>query len=109
VAEGDLQKQLGANVRRIRDGLGLSQERFAERVGWHRTLVGAIERGERNLTLRTVERIGDQLGIDALDLLAPAPQVAEAPTLRAAARRRAGKRASVGKKPRVRRPLGGPG
>ena len=67
--EGRLQVAVGANLRRVRREMGLSQEQFGETVGWHRTLVGAVERGERNLTLRSVERISDQLGVHPLDLL----------------------------------------
>lgn len=67
--EGELQVAVGANLRRVRGEMGLSQERFGEAVGWHRTFVGAVERGERNLTLRSVERISDQLGVHPLDLL----------------------------------------
>lgn len=67
--EGQLQVAVGVNLRRVRREMGLSQERFGETVGWHRTLVGAVERGERNLTLRSVERISDQLGVHPLDLL----------------------------------------
>lgn len=67
--EGELQEMVGRNLRRFRRGLGLSQEAFGEKVGWHRTFVGAVERGERNLTLRTVERIAEQIGIDPRLLL----------------------------------------
>ncbi len=67
--EGRLQQVVGVNLRRVRSELGFSQESFGEHVGWHRTFVGAVERGERNLTLRTVERISDQLGVNPLDLL----------------------------------------
>ncbi|HEX2574754.1 MAG TPA: helix-turn-helix transcriptional regulator [Aquihabitans sp.] len=67
--EGRLQQVVGENLRRVRSELGFSQESFGEHVGWHRTFVGAVERGERNLTLRTVERISDQLGVDPLELL----------------------------------------
>ena len=67
--EGALQFVVGRNLRRVRKSLGYSQESFGEHVGWHRTFVGAVERGERNLTLRTVERICDQLGVHPLDLL----------------------------------------
>ena len=67
--EGQLQQTVGENLRRVRRERGLSQERFGDEVGWHRTFVGAVERGERNLTLRSVERISDQLGVHPLDLL----------------------------------------
>lgn len=67
--EGDLQIVVGANIRRIRLAAGYSQEAFGARVGWHRTFVGGIERGERNLTLRTVERWSEQLGVHPLELL----------------------------------------
>jgi transcriptional regulator with XRE-family HTH domain len=69
--EGDLQRTIGANLRAHRLGLGLSQEAFAELLGIHRTYMGGIERGERNLTLRTVERIAEQIEKDPLDLVRP--------------------------------------
>ena len=56
------------NLRRYRLERGLSQEAFAEFVGVHRTYMGDLERGERNLTLRSVERIADRLGVDPLGL-----------------------------------------
>ena len=67
--EGDLQLIVGANVRRLRRQMGFSQETFGEQVGWHRTFVGAVERGERNLTLRTIERLADKLGVHPLALV----------------------------------------
>jgi transcriptional regulator with XRE-family HTH domain len=68
--EGDLQRTVGRNLRAYRERQGLSQEAFAEVLGVHRTYMGGIERGERNLTLQSVERIASQLGIDPLKLLA---------------------------------------
>lgn len=67
--EGDLQQTVGGNLRRLRKHLGHSQESFGEFVGWHRTFVGSVERGERNLTLRTIERLAGQLGVHPLALL----------------------------------------
>ncbi len=67
--EGDLQHIVGTNLRRLRRQMGHSQESFGEHVGWHRTFVGAVERGERNLTLRTVERMAQQLCVHPLALL----------------------------------------
>lgn len=67
--EGELQRTLGSNLRRLREQRGLSQETFAEFLGVHRTYMGGVERGERNLTLRSVERIAARLEVPALDLL----------------------------------------
>ncbi|WP_255784106.1 helix-turn-helix domain-containing protein [Mycobacteroides abscessus] len=67
--EGQLQKIVGLNLRRYRKERGLSQEAFADHVGVHRTYMGAVERGERNLTLQTVEKMADFLNLDPLALL----------------------------------------
>ena len=72
--EGDLQRRVGANLRRYRQERGLSQEAFAELVGVHRTYMGGLERGERNLTLRSLERLATQLRVDALELLVENPR-----------------------------------
>lgn len=65
--EGDLQRTVGRNLRAYRTARGLSQEAFAEVVGVHRTYMGGLERGERNLTLKSVERIAAR--IDVLPLM----------------------------------------
>ena len=71
MAIGDLQRIVGKNLRAYRQAKGLSQEAFAELVGMHRTYIGGVERGERNLTLATVERYAEVIGLDPLDLLTP--------------------------------------
>jgi transcriptional regulator with XRE-family HTH domain len=60
---------LAKKLRRLRQQQGLSQEDFAAKCRLHRTYVGAIERGERNITLKTLEIIARALGVDPLDLL----------------------------------------
>ena len=67
--EGDLQRTVGRNLKAHRKARGLSQEGFADLLGVHRTYMGGVERGERNLTLRTVERIAAQIEVDPLSLL----------------------------------------
>jgi transcriptional regulator with XRE-family HTH domain len=67
--EGDLQRALGRNLRSFREAEELSQEAFAERMGFHRTYWAGIERGERNLSLQSVEKIADKLKIEPLLLL----------------------------------------
>jgi len=64
-----LQIIVGRKLREHRLRLGLSQERLAEDLGFHRTYLGSVERGERNLTLASVEQLAARLGIDPLDLL----------------------------------------
>jgi transcriptional regulator with XRE-family HTH domain len=70
--EGDLQRILGQNLRAYREARGLSQEAFARDLDVHRTYMGGLERGERNLTLKSVERIAQKLDVDPVDLLRPA-------------------------------------
>ena len=67
--EGELQIRLGENLRRIRVERGLSQEGFADLLGYHRTYVGGLERGERNISLRSLERIAETLECDPVSLL----------------------------------------
>jgi transcriptional regulator with XRE-family HTH domain len=70
--EGDLQRSFGRNLRAYRKARGLSQEAFADVLGIHRTYMGGVERGERNLTLRSVERLATYIDADPLALLQPA-------------------------------------
>lgn len=67
--EGDLQRVVGVNLRCYRLERGLSQEAFADVVGVHRTYMGGLERGERNLTLKSLERIAESIDVDPLELL----------------------------------------
>ena len=69
VAVGDLQKTVGRNLRAYRMERGLSQEAFADQLGVHRTYMGGVERGERNLTLKSLEKMAEQIGVEARELL----------------------------------------
>jgi transcriptional regulator with XRE-family HTH domain len=60
----------GAAVRKLRRDRGWSQEEFADRVGVHRTYMGDIERGERNVSLVNIGRIAESLGIPLAVLMA---------------------------------------
>jgi transcriptional regulator with XRE-family HTH domain len=66
---GDLRRALGHNLRAQREARRLTQEAFADWLGVHRTYMGAIERGERNLTLQSVERLAGRLGVEPVELL----------------------------------------
>lgn len=70
--EGELQRVVGRNLRAYRQARGLSQETFADLLDVHRTYMGGIERGERNLTLKSLERIAEKIGVEPLTLLDPA-------------------------------------
>lgn len=60
--------KFGQRIRELRHALGLSQEELAERAGVHRTYVGMIERGEKNITLKSLAKIAKALGI-SMDFL----------------------------------------
>ncbi len=55
--------KFGQKVRAERQKQGLSQEELAEKAGVHRTYIGMIERGEKNITLLNIEKIAKALGI----------------------------------------------
>lgn len=57
----ELRAVVAENVRRRRAALGLSQEALAAEAGLHRTYIGGIERGERNLSLDNIERLAKAL------------------------------------------------
>lgn len=59
----------GENLRALRKSQDLSQEAYAHLLDRNRTYIGSIERGERNLRLRTVERLADLVGAEPLQLL----------------------------------------
>ena len=59
----------GANVRKYRIARGLTQERFAEKCGLHRTYISSIERFQRNVSLENVQKIAEALDIEPYQLL----------------------------------------
>lgn len=59
----------GKKIRKERLKRGFSQEEFAEKVGVHRTYIGMIERGEKNITLTNIKKITDALDIKINQLL----------------------------------------
>lgn len=60
-------KDLGDYLRSVREKKGWSQEELAFECGLHRTYIGAVERGEYNVTILTLRTITESLGITVLD------------------------------------------
>lgn len=59
--KGDVLSQFGRAVKAMRNGLGMSQEELAWRAGLHRTYVSDVERGARNLSLESIEKLARAL------------------------------------------------
>ena len=60
----------GNAVRKLRRDRGWSQEEFADHVGVHRTYMGGVERGERNVSLVNIGRISESLEMPLAALMA---------------------------------------
>ena len=59
----DICKKFGDRVRELRVAQGLSQEALAQKAGLHRTYIGGIERGERNVSLSNMNKIALALNL----------------------------------------------
>lgn len=60
--------QFGKKVQELRKEQNLSQEQLAELAGVHRTYIGMIERAEKNITLRNIEKIAIALNVEVKSL-----------------------------------------
>lgn len=67
--QSDLVARFARNLKETRLEKGLSQEELAARVDLHRTYVGSVERGERNISLVNVEKLAKALKVKPVDLL----------------------------------------
>ena len=65
--------ELGERIRARRLALGFSQERLAQRSELSWSYVSSVERGERNVTLHNILRLGHALGVDPPDLIRDLP------------------------------------
>ena len=59
----ELAKVVGQRIRNYRTGRGFSQEKLAELAGCHHTYIGQLERGEKNATIESIEKIATALDI----------------------------------------------
>ena len=68
VHDQSLNVLFGQRIRQIRNERHMSQEEFAWMVGLHRTYLGQVERAEKNITLKNIEKIANALNIDPKEL-----------------------------------------
>jgi len=66
-----LRRRVAVNIRRLRKAMGLSQEQLAELAQLHRTFVSQIERCVTNISIDSLERVAQGLGVDITELLQP--------------------------------------
>jgi transcriptional regulator with XRE-family HTH domain len=78
----NLQRSLGRRIRELRSKNGWTQEQFAEFCGLHRTYLGHVERGEKNVSLSTVLRVANALGVRTSSLLGGSEKGRAAPDLK---------------------------
>ena len=67
--EQKIKRLFGKRVRERRLALGLTQQELADRAGLHRSYIGEIELGRRNVTLKSVAKIAKVLQVDVASLL----------------------------------------
>ena len=60
---------LAANLLRLREGLKLSQEAFAEKLGFHRTYISSVERCQRNVSIDNLDKMAKALKLRVAELL----------------------------------------
>ena len=64
----DILSDLGFRIRKLRETRNISQEELGNLAGLHRTYIGAIERGERNPSVKSLKKIADALVVSLRDL-----------------------------------------
>lgn len=65
----NIKEIFGTNLRKYRTEKGLSQEKFAELCGLHRTYISDIECFQRNVSLENIQKIAEALNIEPSTLL----------------------------------------
>lgn len=73
----NLERYVGAAIRRHRELLKISQEDLADRAGLDRTYVSGVERARRNPTVKVLQRLADALGADLDVIFATARELAQ--------------------------------
>ena len=65
----EIQEKFGKKVKELRNEMGISQEELAYRAGLHRTYIGMIERGEKNITIKNIEKLAIALNVEIGELV----------------------------------------
>lgn len=61
-------KEFGKVVQKLRKERGITQEELSFRAGLHRTYIGMIDRGEKNITLANIEKVANALNVSLKEL-----------------------------------------
>ena len=69
MTKSEILVHFGKKVQEMRKERHLSQEQLAERAGLHRTYIGMAERAEKNITLRSMEKIANALNVSIISLI----------------------------------------
>ncbi|HHW99824.1 MAG TPA: helix-turn-helix transcriptional regulator [Acholeplasmataceae bacterium] len=67
--DNDINVLFGKRVRQLREQKGISQEQLGFDAGLHRTYIGQIERAEKNITLKNIEKIAKRLDVNVSELM----------------------------------------
>lgn len=68
-SSSNILEKFGQRIKSLRNEAKISQEDLASISGLHRTYIGMIERGEKNITLKNIEKIATSLNIEISELL----------------------------------------
>lgn len=64
----DILHKFGLRIRHLRKSRNWSQEKLAELTGFHRTYIGMVERGERNISLKNIEVFSNVFDVNLSEL-----------------------------------------
>jgi transcriptional regulator with XRE-family HTH domain len=93
-----ISERIGDALRRRREARDVSQEAFADEIGMHRTYYSALERGENNLTIKTLARVCSGLSVRVWEVMKDAEGVSLPSTAEPAPRTYDRKRKATAKK-----------
>lgn len=63
-----IKEQIGARIKELRQTTGLSQEKFALKIGMDRTYYASVENGKRNISIVNLDKIANGLGVSLSEL-----------------------------------------